>query len=107
MYNALEMAGDVSSAGTALAGLLLVFMGSIATSFEGYQKTERRAVLTRFRYRIWFAFAGFSLSVLAAVLALLSKAFSWPCAAMIALFMLIIGFGWALAAAIRAAMDVR
>lgn len=40
--DALGVAGDVSSAGAALAGPLLAFMGSVATSYESYQRTENK-----------------------------------------------------------------
>lgn len=105
--DALGVAGDVSSAGAALAGLLLVFMGSIATAFESYTKQEQRAVLKRFRYRIYFALAGFILAILAVLLALLAKALGSQCPATFALIFLFLSFGWVITAAIRAALDVR
>jgi hypothetical protein len=105
--DALGVAGDVSSAGAALAGLLLVFMGSIATSFDGYTKQEQRTVLSRFRLRIWFALGGFVLSILATGLALLAKANSWSCVAITAFWCLFVGFIGAVAAAVRAALDVK
>lgn len=107
MSNALGMAGDVSSASAALAGLLLVFMGSIATAFDGYHKQEQRVVLSRFRLRIWFAFIGFFLAIAATFLSLLANWLKLECAAIGAIILLFISLGWAIAAAIRAALDVK
>jgi hypothetical protein len=103
----LGIAGDIASAGTALAGLLLVFMGSIATSFDTYEKTEKRTVLSRYRYRIWFAFLGLLLSLIAAVISLIAKANGWGFGAWVAFWALLVGFVFAIAAAIRAALDVK
>lgn len=105
--DSMVIAGDVSSAATALSGLLLVFMGSVSTSFETYQKIEKRAVLHRFRLRVWFALIGLCVSIIAAIMALAAKANSWGFVAWLAFCALLIGFGFAIAAAIRAAMDVK
>jgi hypothetical protein len=54
--SAVEVSGDVVSASTALAGLILVFLGATSTSYDSYQATERGAVRSRYQRRAWFAF---------------------------------------------------
>ena len=66
-------AGDVASAATALGGLLLVFIGSVASGFDSYKPEDRGAVRAKFFRKGVFAFAGFVLALVAAVLALAGK----------------------------------
>lgn len=69
----LEMASDIIGAGTAMAGLVLVFLGSVSNGFEAYQPQERRTIVKKYRRRAWAAFTAFSLALAAAFLGLLSK----------------------------------
>ena len=55
---------------TALAGLILVFLGSIFTSFESYHRTERDAVRSRIQIRAYLAFSGFVFALFASALSL-------------------------------------
>jgi hypothetical protein len=56
----------VSAAAAALAGLLLVFLGAISTTFDGYERQEQGAVRGRYQRRAWLAFVGFIFAILAA-----------------------------------------
>jgi hypothetical protein len=107
MPNALNLASDVANAATPLAGLLLVFMGSIAASFDNSVKTAHQAARAKYRTRIWFAFAGFAFSVLSAVWALIAKWTRSEDAALGALILLFVAFSVVLLTAIRAAIHVR
>ena len=69
----LEMASDIIGAGTALAGLILVFLGSVSNGFEAYATQERRSVVKKYQRRSWSAFIAFVLALGAAFLGLLSK----------------------------------
>ncbi len=69
----LEMASDVIGAGAALAGLVLVFLGSVSNGFEAFAPQERRSVVKKYRRRAMAAFAAFALALGAALLGLLSK----------------------------------
>lgn len=69
----LEMASDIIGAGTALAGLILVFLGSVSNGFEAYAPQERRSVVKKYRRRSWAALIAFVLALGAALLGLLSK----------------------------------
>lgn len=61
-----QLAGQVISAGTALAGLILVFLGSVFTGYDSYKKTEKPAVKSKFLRRASVAFLGFLAAVAAA-----------------------------------------
>jgi hypothetical protein len=104
--DALGVAGDVSSAGAALAGLLLVFMGSIATSYDSYHSQIPKPIRTKYKLRIWFAFLGFVLALVASFLALLGKWLAMDCVAVTAIIALFASFAVATLAAARAALDV-
>src|SRR5258705_3764643 len=45
--------------GTALAGLILVFLGMIVSAWDGYDSIDRESVRSKYRTRIRLAFAGF------------------------------------------------
>ena len=59
-----HISDEVVTAGAALAGLILVFLGNVAIGYEGYDAEAKSAVLARFRRRGWFAFAGITASLL-------------------------------------------
>lgn len=84
--SAIETGGDVVAGATALAGLILVFLGATSTVFSSYTKEEQRAVRSRFQRRAWFAFIGFALALLSAALALVGKWLHQECAALTAVF---------------------
>ena len=68
-----SVAGDISSAGAALAGLILVFLGHTAGTFENYGPSERKKVKDRLRKRAVLAFGGFVFALLACLLALIGE----------------------------------
>jgi hypothetical protein len=71
--NDITLSGDLLSAGTALSGLILVFLGGVVNAYEGYELTQRPAVKGRFRIRGWTCFGGFLLSLLGTVFAFLAN----------------------------------
>src|SRR5256885_1638039 len=87
---ALSVAGDVAAASVALAGLILVYLGSISASFDSYEKREQVAVLGKYQRRAWFAFVGFVLSLIAAALAIVSKWQGIDCAALASIVILLL-----------------
>jgi hypothetical protein len=105
--SAVEIAGDISAAGAALAGLILVFIGGASTSFDSYEKQEQHAVRTRYQTRAWIAFVGFAFALLSAPTALIAKWLSVSCLALIALVMLVTSLAFALLAAGLAVRDIR
>jgi hypothetical protein len=69
----LEVAGDIAAAATALSGLLLVFLGAIANSFDSFEATSQRAVRKKYALRAWLVFVGFVASLIAASTAIAGK----------------------------------
>lgn len=107
MNKAHEIAGDILAAATALAGLLLVFMGAVSTAYDSYEAQQKSAVLSQFRWRAWLAFAGFILSLLAAIFALAAKWFDCSALANVSACLLLAGFLIVVVAALRAVLDIR
>lgn len=89
----LGMASDIVGAGTALAGLVLVFLGSVSNGYEAYAPQERRSVVKKYRRRALAAFAAFALALGAALFGLLSKWWQTASLAGVGLFLLILSFG--------------
>lgn len=96
----------VFSGGTALAGLLLVFLGASLASFDTYAPTEKSAVRPKYRKRAYTSLAGFFAALLAAILSLV--AVDCPCAALYygALIALAVSFLMASWAATVAVLDI-
>lgn len=61
------------SGGTALAGLILVFLGQVVASFESFEAVDRSAVREKHQRRAWLGFSGFAAALLAAVTGLLAS----------------------------------
>jgi len=104
---ALNVAGDVAASAVALAGLILVFLGYISTSFDSYEKTEQNAVRARYQWRAWFAFAGFVLALASALLALIGKWLHYECAALGAVLILFLAFLVVLVVAFIAVLAIK
>jgi hypothetical protein len=68
------IAGDVASAGAALAGLLLVFMGNASTAFDSYGAEQQGAVRAKYQRRSFHALFGLCISLFSAVLAIIGEA---------------------------------
>jgi uncharacterized membrane protein YhaH (DUF805 family) len=107
MGGAVEVGGDVSAAAAALAGLLLVFLGSLSTTFDGYQKQEQGTVRGRYQRRAWVAFIGFIFAILAAAGGIAGKALHQECIAIAAITCLVIALAVSLLAALFSAMELR
>ena len=58
--------GQLFSGGTALAGLVLVFLGGILTAYDTYDATAQVIVGPKYRRRAWLGFWGFLSALLAA-----------------------------------------
>jgi hypothetical protein len=104
---ALSVAGDVVAASVALAGLILVYLGTISTAFDSYQKKEQVTVLGKYRRRAWFAVLSFALSISAAALALIGKWVGIKCAALAAIIILLFALILVLVAAVLIALDIK
>jgi len=107
MPSAIEVSGDVASAASAVAGLTLVFIGAISSSFEAYEKREQSTVRARYRRRAWFAFAGFVFALLSTTLALIAKWLDLSCAAVGALVSLFVALIFVLIAGLIAVTEIK
>jgi hypothetical protein len=106
MASAGEISGDITAAASALAGLLLVYIGSLSASFATYQPTERRAVVSSYKRRAWFAFIGLAIFLVTVVLSLFGKLLVVPCLVLAALALLIIATIWTLVTAIFTVQEI-
>lgn len=101
-----ETSGDLASAATALAGLLLVFLGAVSAAFASYEKTQQRAVLGKYRTRAFLAFAGFILSLVAAGLAIAAKLLASKCLVIAAVCVLALAIVPVVVAAVLTVMEI-
>ena len=105
--NGITVSGEVVTAGTALAGLILIYIGSLVTSYGGYQPQERKTIILRFLSRAWLAFVGFLLALTAATLAVVGKWLDIACAANTAVWVLLMAFAWAVFATVQTIREIK
>ena len=95
------MSGDVLTAATALAGLLLIFLIAGIDRFEAIDKfLQGRDFRSKSRRGAWFVFIGFALAVSAALLALFGKWFHVEWCVFIAVIAFVVSALWSVASAI-------
>jgi hypothetical protein len=68
-----ELAGDVVTGATALAGLFLVYLGNTAAAFSSFETPDQSRVKGVYQARGWLAFAGIASAIVAAILAVAGK----------------------------------
>jgi hypothetical protein len=90
-----HVAGEVVTAGTALAGFILIYIASLVTGYGGYQPQEQKRVIIGFLSRAWIAFVGMVMALLATALSIIGKWEGNVCAANVAVWLLIAAFAWA------------
>jgi hypothetical protein len=104
---AIDIASDVVTGATALAGLMLVYLGAVGSAFASFVKTDQNAVRRRYQVRGWFAFVGIILAILAAGFALIGKWSGNVCIAGSAIALLLAALIFGAIAAFVAAWDIR
>ena len=102
-----EIAGDIVAAASALAGLILVYIGALSASFSTYEAAERKSVIGGFQRRAWFAFVGLALFLLAVLLALFGKWLQIECMIIGALMILAVATAWLVATAILTVREIK
>lgn len=107
MPSAVEITGDIAAAATALAGLVLVFIGAAATAFDAFERQEQHTVRAKFQARAWIAFVAFVLALIAAVTALFGKWFSQSCLGIAAFAILIVALFFSFLAALSAVRGIK
>jgi uncharacterized membrane protein YjgN (DUF898 family) len=65
--------------GTTVAGLILVFLGMIFTSWESYDTGSKNSVRFKFRKRAWTSFFAFICAILSAVFGLIGVGTDHKC----------------------------
>src|SRR6266540_1040124 len=101
------LTGDVMAAGAALAGLLLVYLGSVSAGYAGYAKTEQGSVRTSYQRRAWFAVVGVALAIAASGTAVLGKWLSHVCLAGASVVLMAAALVWVTVTAVLIALEVR
>lgn len=97
---------EVVGAATALAGLILIYIGIQVSSYGTYQAQEQKAVRGKFKTRAWLAFVGFSLAILSAMLGLLGKWLGSPCVGNASVIVLLAAFGWTVFATVQTIREI-
>ena len=103
----LGVADDVVTAGTALGGLILIYIGSMVTEFGSYTAVEQKSVRGRFAVRGWLAFVGFVAAVGSAALAIIGKWLASPCASNVAVWVLLAAFVWAVFSTVQSIREIK
>ena len=102
------VSGEVVTAGTALAGLILIYIGSLVTAYEARTPGgERNAVKLQFLGRAWLAFVGFSFALASAAFGVIGKWIASPCMGNVSVWVLLIAFGFAVLATIQAIKEIK
>ncbi|MGA7386092.1 MAG: hypothetical protein WBW81_15780 [Methylocella sp.] len=107
MVDSIGIAGDVITGATALAGLILVYLGSVASSFAGFEREQQTTVKSTFQLRAWFGFAGMVVAIISAALALVGKWANNDCIVTLAGALLLIAFLWGAAIAFLTVREIR
>lgn len=107
MIDPVNLAGDVIAAGAALAGLLLVYIGSVATSFGGFEKAQQASVKGAHQLRAWLGFVGFMFALVASGLGIIGKWLNHGPTSAAAVIFLALTLLWVAGAALQTTRDIR
>ena len=94
-----ELAGDLVSASTTLAALVLVFLGGLFNSLESQGEVAREANLPVYRRRAQATFCAFVLSVISVIVAIIAHATQSTALTLLAAALLVVVLVWLLVAA--------
>lgn len=72
MDDRLEMAGNILSAASFFAGLVLAYLGSSVAGYSSYDAVQQNSVRSSFMVRAWLAFSALIIAVGSGGFALLS-----------------------------------
>ena len=68
-----SIASDIAGAGTALAGLILVYLGAVSVRYETLDPKDQASARDRYRLHARRAFRGIVIALVAAIAALTAK----------------------------------
>jgi hypothetical protein len=98
--------GVLFSGATALAGLILVFLGGIVNAYETYDTAEKKAVRKKFRKRAWLSFVGFLFAIFSALSALSLVYFDSLLLEQFSFVTVLVSFGFVIALALLAVKEI-
>ena len=85
MLDLVSVASDIAAAGTALAGLILVYLGAVAVRYETLDAKDQSSARDSYRRHALRAFRGIVIALIAAIAAMTAKSLkAEPYATMIA-----------------------
>jgi hypothetical protein len=102
-----ELAGDVVTGASALAGLFLVYLGNVTAAFSTFEKQQQVTVRASYQLRGWLAFVGIVLAILAASLALVAKWLNSQFVGADAIVLLLAALLWGAGLALVAVRDIQ
>jgi hypothetical protein len=92
--DSLSIAGETVAAASALAGLVVVYLGNLHGAFTHLPPDKQRRVKARFRKRAIIAFEGVTISLVAAALGAVGKSLGCELVADISTLVLLAAFWW-------------
>jgi NAD/NADP transhydrogenase beta subunit len=107
MVDPVSVTDDVVAGTTALAGLILVYLGNVASGLASFEEDERGAVRATYRFRAWFAFAGMVIAIVSTMLAITAKWSNSACIAVWAIVLLFLALFWGIALAFLTAREIK
>lgn len=107
MPKPIELSGDVVTGASALAGLFLVYLGNVATTYGSYHREAQTRLRRSFRWRAWLAVFGIVLAILSAMLALIGKWAGRNTASAAAIVLLLAALAFGVAIGVIAARDIQ
>jgi hypothetical protein len=102
----LSLGGDIIAAGTALAGLILIYLGTVVTEYGTYGTEASSSVRWKYLPRAWFALLGMIFSIAASGMAILGKWLGSSCVVGGAAILLSLALLWSVIIAILLAMEI-
>lgn len=103
----IDLAGNIGTAAAALAGLLLVFLAAVSTSFHSYDPEDKPAVRDKYHGRALLALIGFFLALAAVPISIWGKAIGSALVVSISAISLIFALIMISIAAVRLVKDIK
>ena len=107
MDHAFDLSTDVAAAGSALAGLLLVYIGGVSSAFGSFRSEDQSTVIGAFLRRAWLGFGGFILALTSSASALSAKWLQSVCLEHSSLILIFMAFVAAAATALWTVLDIK
>jgi hypothetical protein len=102
-----ELAGDIIAGASAFAGLIIIYVGSVATAYSGYRREEQRSVRAKFRRRATIGAVGVGLAASSAGLALCGKWASSNLLVGSAAILMLVTLLWGVGVTVASVLEIR